>query len=50
MTLILIPAMRTASTKLVREIVGGEPYEYYPVGRYAVIDTIRLVYRKDKFF
>lgn len=22
--------------KLVREMVGGEPYEYYPVGRYIV--------------
>jgi uncharacterized protein (DUF433 family) len=22
--------------KLVREMVGGEPYEYYPIGRYIV--------------
>lgn len=29
--------MRKAAKKLVREIVGGEPYEYYPVGRYIVI-------------
>lgn len=29
--------MGTASKKLVREIVGGEPYEYYSVGRYVVI-------------
>ena len=37
MTLILIPAVRTASKKLVREILGDEPYEYYPVGRDVVI-------------
>ncbi len=29
--------MRKAAKKLVREVVGGEPYEYYPVGRYIVI-------------
>ena len=29
--------MKRTSKKLVRETVGGEPYEYYPVGRYIVI-------------
>ena len=29
--------MRRATRKLVREMVGGEPYEYYPVGRRIVI-------------
>ena len=29
--------MKTTAKKLVREIVGGEPYEYYPVGQYIVI-------------
>ena len=29
--------MKSASKKLAREIVGGEPYEYYPVGRYIVV-------------
>jgi len=29
--------MQKTAKKLVREIVGGEPYEYYPVGRYIVI-------------
>jgi uncharacterized protein (DUF433 family) len=24
------------TTRLVREIVGGEPYEYYPLGKYIV--------------
>ncbi len=28
--------MKSASKKLVCEMVGGEPYEYYPVGRYIV--------------
>jgi len=27
---------RSKPKKLVREMVGGEPYEYYPVGRYIV--------------
>jgi uncharacterized protein (DUF433 family) len=26
-----------AARKLVREVVGGEPYEYYPVGRHIVV-------------
>jgi uncharacterized protein (DUF433 family) len=26
----------TAGTQLVQEIVGGEPYEYYPLGKYVV--------------
>ncbi|MGH7960719.1 MAG: DUF433 domain-containing protein [Candidatus Binatia bacterium] len=29
--------MRKALKKLVREIVGGEPYEYYPLGHYIVL-------------
>jgi uncharacterized protein (DUF433 family) len=29
--------MKKAVKKLVREIVGGEPYEYYPVGRHIVV-------------
>ena len=29
--------MKTNPKKLVREIVGGEPYDYYPVGRYIVV-------------
>ena len=28
--------IRSKSKKLMREMVGGEPYEYYPVGRYIV--------------
>ena len=28
--------MRNATKKLVREIVGGEPYEYYLLGKYIV--------------
>jgi uncharacterized protein (DUF433 family) len=30
-------AMKATAKKLVQEIVGGEPYEYYPIGRYVVI-------------
>jgi uncharacterized protein (DUF433 family) len=29
--------MRKTANKLVREIVGGEPYEYYPLGRHIVV-------------
>ena len=29
--------MRKAVKKLVHEIVGGEPYEYYPLGRHVVV-------------
>lgn len=29
--------MRKAVKKLVCEIVGGEPYEYYPLGRHVVV-------------
>lgn len=29
--------MKIAAKKLVREIVGGEPYEYYPVGQHIVV-------------
>jgi uncharacterized protein (DUF433 family) len=29
--------VRSIPKKLVRETVGGEPYEYYPVGRYIVV-------------
>jgi uncharacterized protein (DUF433 family) len=29
--------MRKAVKKLVRETVGGEPYEYYPLGRHIVV-------------
>src|SRR2546426_8775262 len=29
--------MRKAVKKLVREIVGGEPYEYYPIGHHIVV-------------
>ena len=29
--------MRKAVKKLVREIIGGEPYEYYPLGRHIVV-------------
>lgn len=29
--------MKNTSKKLAREIVGGEPYEYYPVGRHIVV-------------
>ena len=32
--------MKMISKKLVRETVGGEPYEYYPVGRYIVIAPV----------
>jgi uncharacterized protein (DUF433 family) len=28
--------MRNIAKKLVREIVGGEPYEYYPLGKHIV--------------
>lgn len=28
--------MAKAAKKLVREVVGGEPYEYYPLGDYIV--------------
>lgn len=28
--------VRSLKTKLVRETVGGEPYEYYPLGSYIV--------------
>ena len=28
--------VKSASTKLIREITGGESYEYYPLGRYIV--------------
>ena len=30
-------SMRKAAKKLVRETVGGEPYEHYPVGRHIVV-------------
>lgn len=30
-------AMKKTGKKLVRETVGGEPYDYYPVGRHIVI-------------
>ena len=29
--------MKRTAKKMVRETVGGEPYEYYPVGRHIVI-------------
>ncbi len=29
--------MKKTAKKLIHEIVGGEPYEYYPVGRYIVV-------------
>jgi uncharacterized protein (DUF433 family) len=29
--------MKKAVKKLVREVVGGEPYEYYPLGRHVVV-------------
>jgi len=29
--------MRKPVKKRVRELVGGQPYEYYPLGRYVVI-------------
>ena len=29
--------MRKADKKLVRAVVGGEPYEYYPLGRHIVV-------------
>ncbi len=29
--------MKKAVKKLVREIVGGEPYEYYPLGHHIVV-------------
>jgi hypothetical protein len=29
-------SVRSKSKKLVREMVGGEPYEYYRLGRYIV--------------
>lgn len=29
--------MKITAKKLVRETVGGEPYEYYPVGQYIVV-------------
>src|SRR3954471_22519272 len=29
--------VRKTVKKLVHEVVGGEPYEYYPIGRYIVV-------------
>lgn len=29
--------MRKSVKKRIRELVGGEPYEYYPLGRYIVV-------------
>ena len=29
--------MRRTIKPLIREVVGGEPYEYYPVGRHIVV-------------
>jgi uncharacterized protein (DUF433 family) len=29
--------MTKAGKRLVREVVGGEPYEYYPLGRHIVV-------------
>ena len=29
--------MKNLSKKLAREVVGGEPYEFYPIGRHIVI-------------
>jgi hypothetical protein len=29
--------VKTSKLELVRETVGGEPYEYYPLGQYVVI-------------
>ena len=29
--------MRKTAKKLIHEIIGGEPYEYYPVGRHIVV-------------
>jgi uncharacterized protein (DUF433 family) len=29
--------MKGTPRKLVREVLGGEPYEYYPVGRHIVV-------------
>lgn len=29
--------MRKAAKRLVSELVGGEPYEYYPIGQHIVI-------------
>jgi uncharacterized protein (DUF433 family) len=29
--------MKSPSKKIVSELVGGEPYEYYPIGRYIVV-------------
>lgn len=29
--------LKKGAKKLISEMVGGEPYEYYPVGRYIVI-------------
>jgi uncharacterized protein (DUF433 family) len=29
--------MKSTAKKLVREIVGGEPYDYYPVGQHIVV-------------
>ena len=30
-------AMKGTSRRIVREVVGGEAYEYYPVGRHVVV-------------
>jgi uncharacterized protein (DUF433 family) len=29
--------VKTPKPELVREMVGGEPYEYYPLGKYVVV-------------
>jgi uncharacterized protein (DUF433 family) len=29
--------VKSSTTKLVRELVGGESYEYYPLGQYVVV-------------
>lgn len=33
----LVILMPRATKKLVREVVGGEPYDYYPLGNYIVV-------------
>src|SRR5215468_4650967 len=30
-------SMKKTVKKFIREVVGGEPYEYYPVGRHIVV-------------